>query len=188
MRFQEIIDTLPTHILDKLYELKDMRERPDYHPEPSVFHHIEIVTKRAIEYGDKNLICSAIFHDIHKKDTMKINPKTGHPTSPGHDKWARKTIENDGDVRKWIIDFGACPDVVGGVCGDHMRIHQFSLMRTSKQMAFMEVDHFGILSVFACFDDMLVTDEESLSNARNAFDNHKDYEWMKSFGKHGVSR
>ena len=85
MTFQQLISTAPSIVQSKLEELKTLRERPDYHPEPSTFHHIEIVTNRLIQTGDPDLIMAGILHDICKLDCKKINPKTGHPTSPGHD-------------------------------------------------------------------------------------------------------
>jgi hypothetical protein len=185
MTFNQIIKTLPLHIQEKLMELKTMRERPDYHPEPSAFHHIEIVTNRCIEFGDLDLICAGIFHDIHKLDTMKINPKSGHPTSPGHDKWAMKTIEKDNSVRDWIIDFGADPDTVAGLCGQHMRMHQLSQMKTSKQKIMMELPFFDKLAVFATFDDMLICDTAAQLKAKDILLVTADHEQMKNFGKMG---
>lgn len=168
MIFKELITTLPQHIQDKLEELKSMRERPDFHPEPSAFHHIEIVTNRCIEFGDKDLICAGIFHDIHKLDTMKINPKSGHPTSPGHDKWAQKTIEKDDSVRQWIIDFGADPDTVAGLCGQHMRMHQIGQMKPIKQKRMMDLPFFDKLAVFSTFDNMLICDTSAQVKAKSA--------------------
>ena len=45
MTFRDIIQTAPHIVQRKLEQLKFLRERPDFHPEPSAFHHIEIVTK-----------------------------------------------------------------------------------------------------------------------------------------------
>ena len=126
MTFQQLYDQAPTHIQDKFIDLATMRERPDYHPESSAKEHIEIVVRRAIKFGDLDIILAAFFHDIHKYDTMKINERTGYPTSPGHDKWAQKTIEKDNAVRDFISSFGADPDTVAGLCGQHMRMHQMA--------------------------------------------------------------
>jgi len=167
--FNDIINNLPHHFWNKLQDLKQMRERPDFHPEESAFEHIKIVTNRCIEFGDPDLIMAAIFHDIHKLDTMRVNPKTGWPTSPGHDKWAQKTIEKDNDVRQFIIDFGADPDTVAGICGNHMRIHQINQMKPAKQKTMIELPFFNKLAAFSAFDDMLVTDEVSQHNALNKF-------------------
>jgi len=185
MTFQSLIPLLPQHIQDKLEELKSMRERPDYHPEPSVWHHIEIVTNRCIKFGDKDLIMAGIFHDIHKLDTMKVNPKSGFPTSPGHDGWSRKTVQTDESVRKCIIDFGADPDTVAGLCGQHMRIHQFGQMKASKQKTMMELDFFDKLAVFACFDDMLMCDTAAQVKAVDTLKKVQSHEEMSNFGKMG---
>ena len=185
MTFNDIISTLPQHMFNKLNDLKTLRERPDFHPEPSAFHHIEIVTNRCIEFGDRDLIMAGIFHDIHKLDTMKINPKSGHPTSPGHDSWARKTIQTDPDVRKFITDFGADPDTVAGLCGQHMRMHQLSQMKPTKQKMMMDLPFFDKLAVFATFDDMLVDDATAQVKAQEVLASTKCYDTMSGFGKMG---
>lgn len=165
MTFDQIIQDLPHHIGLKLQDLKTMRERPDFHPEPSAFHHIDIVTSRAIVVGDKDLTMAAIFHDIHKKDTMQINPKTGWPTSPGHDKWAFKTIMNDASVRDFISSHDADPDTVAIICREHMRIHQFDSMRPVKQQAMRDIPCFDKILAFGQLDDMLTPNAEAISNA-----------------------
>lgn len=167
--FETIIEKLPNNMKKKLEQLKCMRERPDFHPEDNVFIHIKTVTERCIEFGDPDMIMAGIFHDIHKLDTMKINPKTGWPTSPGHDKWARKTIENDEGVRAFISDFSANPDTVAGICGQHMRIHQIGKMREFKRKQFLEFPFFPKLVAFGVLDDMLVDDATVIKNAKSKF-------------------
>lgn len=158
-KFQDIINELPTEMFDKLMELKTMRERPDFHPEESVFEHIKIVTNRAIKLGDPDLIMAGIFHDIHKLDTMEINKKTGHPTSPDHDKWALKTIQKNSDVQDFIKSFDASCDNVAGICGQHMRIGVFHEMRKKKQEEMESFPFFLKLQIFHKFDDMLIPEE-----------------------------
>ena len=167
MTFNQIIQDLPPHISLKLQDLKTMRERPDYHPEPSAFHHISIVTDRAIQIGDPDLIMAAIFHDIHKKDTMQINPKTGWPTSPGHDKWAFKTVMNDSSVRDFISSHGADPDSVATICGEHMRIQQFDNMRPAKQQLMRNNPCFDKILAFSQIDDMLNQDDIAVQTAKD---------------------
>lgn len=173
MTFDKIISTLPQHIQNKLNDLMKMKERPDFHPEENCFEHVRIVTNRCIQFGDKDLICTGIFHDIHKLDTVQINPKTGHPTSPGHDKWAFKTVMNDQSVRQWIVDFGADPDTVAGLCGQHMRIHQIGQMKPAKQTAIMNLSFFDKLAVFSVFDNMLISDDQAQQNAKVILDDIK---------------
>lgn len=176
LTFEEIIEGLPKHMRDKLEDLKGLRERPDFHPEENCFEHIRIVTERAIDFGDKDLIMAALFHDIHKLDTMKINEKTGHPTSPGHDKWARKTVSTDEKVGEFITDFGADVENVAEICGQHMRIHQIGEMRKAKQLRLIESPIFEKVSVFSKFDNMLFTDKEAMENADKAIESAK---WSK---------
>ena len=166
--FNDILNQAPAHIQAKFNDLAGMRERPDFHPEPSAKHHIEIVVNRALAFGDADLVMAAFFHDVHKFDTMKINPKTGHPTSPGHDKWAQKTVMNDPDVRKFITDFGADPDTVAGLCGQHMRFHQMDNMKPAKQDALKALPFFKKLEIFGMFDNMLISDDKAISFAKSA--------------------
>ncbi len=128
MTFQEIIATAPRPISRRLEQLKFLRERPDYHPESSAFEHIKIVTERLIPTGDMNLTMAGIMHDICKFDTVKMNEKTGWPTSPGHDDAARDLIYDNGYdgimVRAWLKSNGADFEKVAGIAKNHMRFHQ----------------------------------------------------------------
>ncbi len=133
MEFQTIINTAPQLVQEKLEQLKSLRERPDYHPEPSTFHHIEIVTNRLITTGDPDLIMAGILHDICKLDCKTINPKTGFSTSPGHDKAAYELIINTHEILQWIADNNADSKKVAGIVLGHMRFHQLGQMRPFKQ-------------------------------------------------------
>lgn len=188
MTFQELHDKAPTHIQDLFIDLATMRERPDYHPESSAKEHIEIVVRRAIEFGDIDIIMAAFFHDIHKFETMEINEKTGWPTSPGHDKWAQKTIEKDQSVWSFIYRAGANPDIVAGICGQHMRMHQIQQMKPAKQKALHDLHYFTKLAVFACFDDMLATDEDCQQRANWIMNAPADEELFKTLGKFDKNR
>jgi hypothetical protein len=133
MTFQEIIKDAPLIVQRKLEQLKFLRERPDYHPEPSTFHHIEIVTDRLIQTEDPDLIMAGILHDICKLDCKVINPKTGQPTSPGHDKASHDLIMKDMGIQQWITKNGADFIKVAGIVLGHMRFHQLGKMRPFKR-------------------------------------------------------
>jgi len=137
--FQEIIDTAPHIIQRKLEQLKFLRERPDYHPENSTFEHIRIVTERLMQTGDPDLIMSGILHDIAKFDTVRMNPKTGWPTSPGHDEAALRLVMENMQVRSFCVQHGAHPDIVAEICGAHMRFHQLGDMRPAKRDSQIQV-------------------------------------------------
>lgn len=133
MNFEKLIETSPAIVKKKLEELKTLRERPDYHPEPSTFHHIEIVVNRLIQTGDPDLIMAGMLHDICKLDCAKINPRNGHPTSPGHDIAAFDLIKETPKIQQWIMDNGADPHIVAHICLGHMRFHQLGSMRPFKR-------------------------------------------------------
>jgi len=155
MTFEYLIGTAPHIIKRKLEQLKFLRERPDYHPEPSTFEHIKIVTERLIPTGNRDLIMTGILHDICKFDTVRMNEKTGWPTSPGHDKAASDLILNNPQIMSWINTFGANPITVASLCEHHMRIHEFHNMRPSKQETMRQLPFFTDLEIFGRADNML---------------------------------
>lgn len=159
MTFQTLIKTAPQIVKDKLEQLKSLRERPDYHPEPSTFHHIEIVTNRLIPTGDMDLILSGILHDICKLDTVKMNEKTGWPTSPGHDQAAFDLIFSSSPIKDWIRDNGGDEVNVALICKGHMRFHQLGDMRPFKRedqiQEWTDLGIFDKLQIFGAADNML---------------------------------
>lgn len=159
MDFIQIIQTAPRIILRKLEQLKFLRERPDFHPEPSAFHHIQIVTDRLIPTDDKDLIMAGVLHDIAKFDTVRQHPKTGFPTSPGHDDVAFQLVMENTEVRSFCDNHGANPDTVALICKNHMRFHQLGDMRPFKRDAqiqtWIEQGIFDKLQIFGAADNML---------------------------------
>ena len=159
MTFQDLITTAPPVIQRKLEQLKFLRERPDFHPEPSAFAHIQIVTERLIPTGDMDLILSGVLHDICKFDTVKMNEKTGWPTSPGHDQAAFDLIFSSLSIKDWIRDNGGDEVNVALICKGHMRFHQLGDMRPAKredQIAeWTDLGIFDKLQIFGAADNML---------------------------------
>ena len=133
MTFETFIETAPDIIREKLEQLKTLRERPDYHPEPSCYEHIRIVTERLIQTGDIDLIFCGVLHDICKYDTFKINPKSGYPTCPGHDEAGFKLILSSYKIQNWILSKGGDIEKISLICLYHMRFHQLGEMRESKR-------------------------------------------------------
>jgi hypothetical protein len=171
--FQTLIESAPHLIKRKLEQLKFLRERPDYHPEKSCFEHIKIVTERLIQTEDPNLILAGVLHDICKLDTVKENPKTGWPTSPGHDKEAHDLIVSDssGDIQNWITENGGSVTKVANICLSHMRFHQLREMRESKRenqiKLWEEQEIFESLKIFGAADNML--EEFNLDNLEKSW-------------------
>ena len=180
MNFLSIIEKAPNTIKRRLEQLKFLKERPDYHPEPSVFHHIEIVTERLAQTKDNNLIMAGILHDICKFDVVKMNEKTGWPTSPGHDVAAYKLIMDDTfesiEIRNWIIKQGAIPKTVANICKAHMTFHRLNEMRESKKDAYIKEwtlqNIWKSLQIFGAADNML--EEFDLQNLEKSWKFNKE--------------
>ena len=171
MTFQDLIKDAPHIVKRKLEQLKFLRERPDFHPEPSAFEHIKIVTERLIPTGDMDLIMAGILHDICKFDTVKMNEKTGWPTSPGHDQAAFDLIVNNSDIINWINDKGGFMPRVALICKGHMRFHQLGDMRDAKREAqiaeWKTAEVFDKLQIFGAADNML--EEFDINNLEKSF-------------------
>lgn len=150
--FEELLALAPQEIKDLAEGLKDLNERPDFHPEDNAFEHIKIVTERLMQTGDPDLIMAGLFHDIAKKITAKPNPKSGWPTSPGHDKVGAGLARKHGS---FIEDMGADLSNVIEICGEHMRIKQMSQMRPHKQQIIRDLGTFDKLEIFTKADNML---------------------------------
>ncbi len=169
--FIQIIDDAPHIIKRKLEQLKFLRERPDYHPEPSTFAHIQIVTERLMQTGVPELIMAGILHDICKLDTVKVNEKTGQPTSPGHDAAAQILVTENMQVRAFCTNHNANPDTVAEICGAHMRFHQLGQMRPAKSAAQIDkwkaIGIWDMLQYMGAADNMLV--DFDLNNLEKSF-------------------
>ena len=159
MNFESLIESTPTLVKRKLVQLKFLRERPDFHPEPSTFEHIKIVTKRLEQTGDINLILSGILHDICKLDVVKENQKTGFPTSPGHEDAAFELITHNSEIIDWIFKNGGNWFKVANIVKNHGRIHQLPEMRESKRLKniqeWKELEIWESLQIFGNADNML---------------------------------
>ena len=169
--FNEIIEGAPHIIKRKLEQLKFLRERPDFHPEPSAFHHIAIVTERLMQTENPNLIMCGVLHDICKFDTVRMNEKTGWPTSPGHDSAALILVMENIQVRAFCVDNGADPDIVAQLCGAHMRFHQLGDMRPAKSAAQVDtwksMGIWDMLQIMGAADNML--EDFDLANIEKSF-------------------
>ena len=150
--FEELLSLAPQKVKDLIEGLKDLRERPDYHPEPNAREHVKIVTERLILTGDPDLIMSGLFHDITKKLDAKINPKTGWPTSPGHDRGGARIAREHSD---FVQSMGANIDNVFEICEQHMRVKQINDMRPKKQEALKNLPTWKKLEIFTLADNML---------------------------------
>jgi len=153
--FEQIFNMLPMKQRDMLVTLKQIKERPDFHPEENAFEHVRIVTERCIETGDIDLILAAVFHDIFKFKMNEVNDKSGWPTARGHEDSAANMVLDNTD---FILNLGANPLMVAGICLHHMRIKNFKNMRGSKKWEMKNQPFFLKVAVFTRADNMLSKD------------------------------
>jgi hypothetical protein len=159
LTFESLVESAPLLVKRKLVQLKFLRERPDFHPEPSTHEHIKIVTKRLESTGNIDLIIAGILHDICKFDTVKENPKTGFPQSPGHEEAAFELIISTSSIIDWIFSLGGNWLKVANIVKNHGRIHQLDEMKSSKRLKYIqewkEQEIWESLQIFGEADDML---------------------------------
>lgn len=179
--FEDIIKQLPYPCRKLLLDLKSLRERPDYHPEPSAYEHVKIVTERLLSLPTdfihkKELVISALFHDIGKKVCSRPNYKLKDkfsfipPTSPGHDKFgADLALFYQDELEK---AFNCNIEIVHYICSQHMRINSFVNMKTAKKINFFNDVYFKDLCVFSRADDMLLN--FTLDSVYNSYENFKN--------------
>lgn len=159
MTFDQLIKNAPQIILDKLEDLKTLRENPQWHPEDNSYEHIKIVTERALGTNDPDLFLTGLLHDICKYDTHHINPKTGFPTSPGHELAAIRLMERNEDIKMFISDLGGDFATVHYLVKEHMRVKQIGVMRKSKVDAIVNHPLYPYLACFTKFDSMFTPDD-----------------------------
>lgn len=159
MNFEQLIKNAPQIILDKLADCKTLRENPQWHPEDNTYEHIRIVTERALGTNDPNLYLTGLLHDICKHDTHYINPKTGFPTSPGHELAAIRLMERNSDIQDFISKIGGNFATVHYLVKEHMRVKQIGVMRKSKVDAIVNHPLYPYLACFTKFDSMFTPDE-----------------------------
>lgn len=92
------------------YDALFIKERDDYHPEYSLFHHILTVINNVSEYNDINLSVAALYHDLGKVFTYKIhNNSYGHELTSAwllmedFDKLKQLGNDFDYDIVHWIV-------------------------------------------------------------------------------------
>lgn len=149
-----IFSQAPEWFKQQCQDMSQHKERPDYHPEPSVWDHLNIVAYRCSLHNNPNLVLTAWLHDSFKLILTEINPKTGYPTAPGHDKAAAKLVRTNKDIQKWIKNCGGDVECVEWLCAQHMRINSIDEMRPKKRRDLENHKWFPLLQTFHQADDM----------------------------------
>jgi tRNA nucleotidyltransferase (CCA-adding enzyme) len=151
--FEDFIEKMPVVLKNRFLALTDVAQREDYHPEGSVFNHTRVVFNRLNKWtnGEINMLMVALFHDIGKDKTSKINPKNGKLQAIGHERVSGQVVR---EFYKWIRDMGADPFWVEDMVLNHMRVGSFDRMRPFKQEAMRNMDIFDDLVLFNKADKM----------------------------------
>jgi hypothetical protein len=141
-----IVETAPDLIKDVLEGLKDNSENPAYHPEPSTYDHIKIVTERLIKTGDMDLVMAGFFHDIGKASVSKKSDEGDWNTSPGHEGISCKLVLR---YKDWIEEMGANPYVVFEIVKNHDKIKFNALNKKDKE----KLERQGVYPKLSTFKD-----------------------------------
>jgi hypothetical protein len=128
--FKDLYKTMPSQLQKRIYNLKKIKQRKDYHPEGNVLKHTIYSVDRALKTGDIDLAIAAMLHDIGKDKTAGIHPKKGHETHWGHEQVSAKLIKK---YRNWIVDIGGTPSNVYYIVKNSGKIKSFHNMRKFKQ-------------------------------------------------------
>ena len=119
---RELVKNLPQELKELLFKQWGAKQNPEWHPEGNTLKHIIVVIRRAYHHypDDPNMIMAALFHDLGKIDTYKINPKTGQPTAYGHEDKSTDYVEQ---FRDWIESFeGTDVDEIKYLVKNHMKV------------------------------------------------------------------
>lgn len=145
--FRNIFNQLPDSLKERIYFLKNIPQRADYHPEGNTLKHVITVCKRAIKYGDIDQVIAALFHDIGKDVTFKMI--NGRPTAYGHEFVSARLVD---EYSTWIKEQGANPEKVKFIVENHMKVKFLDKMRPFKVLALQSSPYFDDLIQFNQFD------------------------------------
>ncbi len=119
-------------IKEKLHKTKEIFDHPKYHPEGTVFDHIQITMLRALLFTyDIDLILAALFHDICKPDSGEYRDFEGvqYWRNLNHADEAAKYIEGI-EVRNFINKHRGNSEIIKLICANHMRVkHNNNLLQ-----------------------------------------------------------
>ena len=146
-KFKDLFNTMPSVLQKRIHNLKNIKQRKDYHPEGNVLKHTIYAVERALKTSDIDLAIAAMLHDVGKDETAGIHPEKGHETHWGHEKVSAKLIKK---YRKWIVGIGGTPSDVYYIVKNSGRIKSFHNMRKFKQDKMkVQKGRFGKLDKFS---------------------------------------
>jgi hypothetical protein len=147
--FKSLFQKMPSDLQKRVYNLKNIEQRKDTHPEGNVLKHTITVVNRSLKDDDIDIAIAAMFHDIGKDETMGIHPTKGHITHFGHEKVSANLVSK---YKNWIQSVGANPANVLYIVKNHMRYKELSNMRPKKQEKLKSFRAFDKLDKFSKHD------------------------------------
>lgn len=134
LSFDSLMSRAPKNLIDYIETLKRVEQRPDAHPEGDVYIHTKTVVDRLAKHNDINLSLAGIFHDTGKDRTTEINPKTGYPMQPNHEKYSAQAVKI---FASWIKEMGGNANMVHDIVENHMKL-KFSNQLSRKYREHLE--------------------------------------------------
>lgn len=118
--FDYIYSFSPQTIKDYIDFLKNIEQRPDFHPEGNVYNHTKTVTNRLAKTKDINLILAGFLHDTGKDRTTKI--ENGIIMQPGHEVYSAELLNIGSPWRNWVRKLSGDPYTIRYIIYNHMKI------------------------------------------------------------------
>jgi hypothetical protein len=158
LSFEDIIKKTPEEIDILLAKCSRTPQSPNWHPEGDCLKHIQIVYERARKTGELDYILAALFHDLGKVKTTKLNSR-GSWGSHGHEFESARILERHKD---WVEEMGGNYDRIHSIVFNHMRFKHMDEMKKPKREHFMKNQYFKDFEIFAEFDNMKTLTPEEL--------------------------
>jgi hypothetical protein len=158
----EILQDAPGEIKELLFKCSITPQSPEWHPEGpdeivphNVLFHTNAVFDNCMKFNPHHpylfdLLMAAIFHDLGKVKTTKLNKK-GTWSAYGHEFESAKILENH---KKWVISKGGNFDRIYNIVNFHMRIKYLDEMKKSKHDKMKSNPYFEELMIFTKCDNM----------------------------------
>jgi len=133
------------------YDALFIKERNDFHPEYSLFHHILTVIDNVSEYNNINLSIAALYHDLGKVFTYKT-----HKNSYGHELTSTWLLMEDYNRLKTIKGFDY--DIVHWIVLNHLKAGKIiDNIKSKDDYKLLTNKNWKTLERFAHADNMLNT-------------------------------
>jgi hypothetical protein len=157
--FDKISKIVPEEIRHLLEKCEQTPQSKTWHPEGDVLIHTKIVYERARKSGNLDYALAALFHDLGKTETTRLN-KRGSWGSYGHEFVSARLVIKYQD---WISRQGGDVDLIHDIVINHMKVKMMGEMRQSKQEEIKKKPNFNKIKEFSEFDNMRTLTPEELS-------------------------